>query len=42
MNISTGSQVSRIVSGVAPGDYQNRPFLDGRFANITAAIYSDA
>lgn len=33
LNISTGSQVSRIVPGLVPGDYQTRPFFDGRFAN---------
>ena len=36
LNISTGSQVSLLKSGVAFGNYQTRPFFDGRFlATIT-------
>ncbi len=38
LNISTGSQVSRIVPGLAPGDYQSRPFFDGRFANTISHL----
>jgi sugar (pentulose or hexulose) kinase len=33
LNISTGSQVSRVTSGLRLGDYQTRPFFDGRFTN---------
>lgn len=36
LNIATGSQVSRISSHLAFGDYQTRPFFDGQFlATIT-------
>lgn len=38
LNISTGSQVSRIVRGLTPGDYQTRPFFDGRFANTISHL----
>jgi sugar (pentulose or hexulose) kinase len=38
LNISTGSQVSRIVPGLAPGDYQTRPFFDGKFANTISHL----
>ena len=38
LNISTGSQVSRIVAGFAPGDYQSRPFFDGKFANTISHL----
>jgi xylulokinase len=31
LNISTGSQVSRIMPGLTLGDYQTRPFFDGKF-----------
>jgi len=33
LNISTGSQVSRIVPSLVLGDYQTRPFFDGKFTN---------
>jgi hypothetical protein len=33
LNISTGAQVSRMTTGLALGDYQTRPFFDGRFLN---------
>ncbi|MCB9153707.1 MAG: hypothetical protein H6649_06600 [Caldilineae bacterium] len=36
LNISTGSQVSTLQEALAFGDYQSRPFFDGRFlAGIT-------
>jgi sugar (pentulose or hexulose) kinase len=33
LNISTGAQVSRLTTGLTLGDYQTRPFFDGRFLN---------
>ncbi len=33
LNISTGSQVSRMTQSLTPGDYQTRPFFDGKFLN---------
>ena len=33
LNISTGSQVSRLTPGLTLGDYQTRPFFDGKFLN---------
>jgi hypothetical protein len=33
LNISTGSQVSRLTDSLQLGDYQTRPFFDGQFAN---------
>ncbi|HZP02332.1 MAG TPA: FGGY family carbohydrate kinase [Terriglobia bacterium] len=33
LNIATGSQVSRMTPGLALGDYQTRPFFDGKFLN---------
>ncbi|HEY5313259.1 MAG TPA: FGGY family carbohydrate kinase, partial [Pirellulales bacterium] len=33
INISTGSQVASLVSEWEPGDYQTRPYFDGRFLN---------
>ena len=33
LNISTGSQVSRLTKGLALGDYQTRPYFDGMFLN---------
>ncbi len=33
LNISTGSQVSRLTSHLDLGDYQTRPFFDGKFTN---------
>lgn len=36
LNISTGSQVSMLMPSLACGDYQSRPFFDGRYlAGIT-------
>jgi sugar (pentulose or hexulose) kinase len=31
LNIATGSQVSRMMPGLTLGDYQTRPFFDGKF-----------
>lgn len=33
LNISTGSQVSRLTERFEPGDYQTRPYVDARFLN---------
>ncbi len=33
LNISTGSQVSRMTNRLALGDYQTRPFFDAKFTN---------
>jgi sugar (pentulose or hexulose) kinase len=33
LNISTGSQVSRLTRNLALGDYQTRPFFDEKFTN---------
>lgn len=33
LNISTGSQVSRLTHGLVLGDHQTRPFFDGKFTN---------
>ena len=33
LNIATGSQVSRMTPRLALGDYQTRPFFDGKFLN---------
>jgi sugar (pentulose or hexulose) kinase len=33
LNIATGSQVSRMTPGLTLGDYQTRPFFEGRFLN---------
>jgi sugar (pentulose or hexulose) kinase len=38
LNISTGSQVSRLTSGLTLGDYQSRPFFDGTFLNTFTHI----
>ena len=38
INISTGSQVSRITGVFEPGDYQTRPFFDGRFTNLLSHL----
>jgi hypothetical protein len=38
INISTGSQVSRITGAFEPGDYQSRPFFDGRFTNTLSHL----
>lgn len=34
LNISTGSQVSRLTTVLQPGDYQTRPFFDDTFVNL--------
>lgn len=34
LNVSTGSQVSRLTKRLEPGGYQTRPFFDGNFANL--------
>ena len=33
LNISTGSQISLLTDQFVPGNYQTRPYLDGRFLN---------
>lgn len=38
LNISTGSQVSLLKPHMELGDYQTRPFFDGRFANTITHI----
>lgn len=38
LNISTGSQVSLSTNQLALGDYQTRPFFDGRFLNTVTGI----
>jgi sugar (pentulose or hexulose) kinase len=38
LNISTGSQVSRLTSGLILGDYQSRPFFEGKFLNTFTHI----
>jgi len=38
LNISTGSQVSRLTSSLELGDYQTRPFFDGRFTNTLSHL----
>ena len=38
LNISTGSQVSRLTAGLSLGDYQTRPFFDGMFLNTFTHI----
>ncbi len=38
LNISTGSQVSRLTSSLLPGDYQTRPFFDGKFTNTISHL----
>ncbi len=38
INISTGSQVSRITETLELGDYQSRPFFDGRFTNTLSHL----
>lgn len=38
LNISTGSQVSRLTPGLSLGDYQTRPFFDGMFLNTITHI----
>jgi len=38
LNISTGSQVSRLTRQLTVGDYQTRPFFDGKFTNTISHI----
>lgn len=38
LNISTGSQASTVTPAWQPGDYQTRPFFDGRFLNTVTGI----
>lgn len=38
LNISTGSQASTITPTWQPGEYQTRPFFDGRFLNTVSGI----
>ena len=38
LNISTGSQVGVIVADSSPGDYEVRPFFDGRFLRTITRI----
>ncbi|MEW5717882.1 MAG: FGGY family carbohydrate kinase [Chloroflexota bacterium] len=38
INISTGSQVALLVSNLQFGDYQTRPFFDGKYLNIVTHI----
>jgi len=38
LNISTGSQVSLLTEQLTLGDYQTRPFFDGRFLNTITGV----
>lgn len=38
LNISTGSQASRLSNGMNLGDYQTRPYFDGKFINTITSI----
>ncbi|MEZ4863780.1 MAG: FGGY family carbohydrate kinase [Caldilineaceae bacterium] len=38
LNISTGSQVSLLTPALQSGDYQTRPYFDGRFLNTITGI----
>ena len=38
LNVSTGSQVSRLTEDLELGDYQSRPFFDGKFLNTFTHI----
>ncbi len=38
LNISTGSQVSLLTEQLLLGDYQTRPFFDGRFLNTITGV----
>jgi sugar (pentulose or hexulose) kinase len=38
LNISTGSQVSRLTEKLALGNYQTRPFFDGKFTNTISHL----
>ena len=38
INISTGSQVSRVTHGLELGNYQSRPFFEGQFTNTLSHL----
>ena len=38
LNIATGAQISRMTSALALGDYQTRPFFDGKFLNTFTGL----
>ena len=38
LNIATGSQISRMTPTLALGDYQTRPFFDGKFLNTFTGL----
>ena len=38
LNISTGSQASRLTSKLSLGNYQTRPFFDGKFTNVLSHL----
>ena len=38
LNIATGSQISRMTPALALGDYQTRPFFDGKFLNTFTGL----
>ena len=38
LNISTGSQVSRLTSDLVLGNYQTRPFFDGKYTNTLSHL----
>jgi sugar (pentulose or hexulose) kinase len=38
LNISTGSQVSRLTNQLVLGNYQTRPFFDGKFTNTLSHL----
>ena len=38
LNVSTGSQVSRLTNQLELGDYQTRPFFDGKFTNTLSHL----
>jgi sugar (pentulose or hexulose) kinase len=38
INVSTGSQVSRVKVGLTLGDYQTRPFFDGKFTSTISHL----
>jgi sugar (pentulose or hexulose) kinase len=38
LNIATGSQISRMISALTLGDYQTRPYFDGKFLNTFTGL----
>lgn len=38
INVSTGAQVATLMKGCVPGDYQTRPYVDGRYLNTITHI----